>query len=48
MDNVEKAVDLCLYRIKNAAETLDTAKLCIQFNGIKILLIGVIMRHFMQ
>ena len=35
MDNVEKAVDLCLYRIKNAAETLDTAKLCIQFKRYK-------------
>ncbi len=28
MDNSNKAMDLCIYRMQNAIETLDTAKLC--------------------
>lgn len=33
MDN--KAKDLCLYRIQNAKETLDTANLCIEHKRYK-------------
>lgn len=33
MDN--KATDLCIYRIKNAEETLDTAKLCMEYKRYK-------------
>lgn len=30
MDNDNKIVDLCLYRMNNAKETLNTARLCIE------------------
>ncbi len=33
MDN--KAADLCIYRVNNAEETLDTAKLCIEHGRYK-------------
>lgn len=35
VDNESKAVDLCVYRINNADETLDTAKLCIEHKRYK-------------
>lgn len=31
----QKAVDLCIYRMNNAEETLDTAKLCIEHKRYK-------------
>lgn len=35
MGSGNKAVDLCLYRINNADETLDTAKLCMEHKRYK-------------
>lgn len=35
MNNVNKAVDLCIYRINDAYKTLDTAKLCIEHKRYK-------------
>lgn len=35
MDNANKAVDLCVYRMNNAKETLETAKLCMDHKRYK-------------
>ena len=35
MDNSNKAMDLCIYRMQNAIETLDTAKLCMDHKRYK-------------
>lgn len=35
MDNENKAVNLCIYRMNNANETLDTAKLCMEHKRYK-------------
>lgn len=31
MDNENKEIHLCMYRINNAVDTLDTAKLCMEY-----------------
>jgi len=35
VDNANKAVDLCVYRMNNAKETLETAKLCMDHKRYK-------------
>ncbi len=35
MDKDNKAINLCIYRINNANETLDTARLCVEHKRYK-------------